>query len=84
MAVLIAAELDKLRQGAEAEKTDAITYVKADANAAFQALEDWYEGERTAVSGLIDTATSPFVFTNTEKKKMAGVFLKQKFVKELA
>ncbi len=81
MAVLTVGELAELRKSLAAE-SDVVTWNKATINAALQALEDWYEAERAVVSGLINAATDPFVFTNAQKKKLARYFLRQKFRRE--
>ena len=52
---------------------------KADVNNMMQAIEDWLESNRSVLSAVIDTATSPVTFTNTEKKKAFAVWCDQKF-----
>ena len=80
MAILSALELAAMRRRAREDIPDAdVDFGKPTINDAFQAIEDWYEGERVTVSGLIDTGTSPKVFTNTEKKTLAKAFLEFKF-----
>ena len=79
MAALTASQLAELRRSAIRDWTTAIDFGKPIANATFQAIEDWYEGERTVVSGLINTASSPKSFTNAEKKLIAKHYLNWKF-----
>jgi hypothetical protein len=79
MATLTASELAELRRNIQREWTTVIDFDKATANAAIQALEDWYEGERPVVNTLVNTATAPKVFVAAEKKLMAKHFLKFKF-----
>ena len=79
MATLTATELAELRQQIEREWITDIDFNKSVANAALQSLEDWYEGERATVSGLMDTATTPKTFTGAEKKLIAKSYLKWKF-----
>jgi hypothetical protein len=81
MAVLTDEQRAELRR-AVASASEVVTWDKSAINAALQACEDWYEAERPVVSGLIDTATSPFVFTNPQKKMLARYFLRQKFSRE--
>ena len=61
-----------------------VNYSKAQINAAIQALEDWWDDtqQQTTVSAEIDTATSPFVFTNAQKKKIAKFWLCNKGERE--
>ena len=59
-----------------------IDFDKGTINAALQAVEDWFEGERATVSAAIDAATSPYVFSNARKKKLVRFYLKLKFRKE--
>ena len=79
MAVLNNNELADLRRRTQREWSTDIDFDKSVANAALQAMEDWYEDERTVVSGLIITATSPKAFTAAEKKLIAKHFLAWKF-----
>ncbi len=75
MAVLTVSELVTLRKLGRQQWTTAIDFPKSVANASFQSLEDWYEGERATVSTDIDVASSPKSFTNSEKKKIAKAYL---------
>ena len=79
MAVLTSDQLAELRRSIQREWSTAIDFNKATANATLQAIEDWYEGQRTVVSGLINTASAPKSFTAAEKKLIAKHFLKWKF-----
>ena len=75
MAALTASEFAELRELGRTNWTTAIDFDKTIANATFQAMEDWYEGERATVSSNIDTASSPKSFTNAEKKLIAAAYL---------
>lgn len=70
MAVLTVEQLVKLRQGFESEG-DIATWVKADLNSAFQAIEDWFESNRGSLNGTIIAATAPGHFPVDVMKKMA-------------
>jgi hypothetical protein len=80
MATLTAAELTELRQGSCREQT--VDFTKATINAALQAIEDWYETNKATGSTAIDTATSPYVFSNPFKKRLFAYWNKQKFGRE--
>ena len=83
MAIISNDELAKIRR--EVSRDDgAVNYIKPRINAAIQAMEDWYNDEKLTVSGLVDTATFPFVFTNAQKKKIGAYWLQHKFLKEKA
>lgn len=49
-------------------------------NAAYQAIEDWWELNATkqAISAAIDAATAPVVLTNAEKRKVGKFWLRDK------
>lgn len=84
MAVLSATELVNLRREWVRAKTDAVatfgpSVTKSELNDMMQAIEDWLEGERTALSTAINTATSPITFDNDDKKKAFAVWCRQKF-----
>lgn len=85
MAVLTSDELTAIRRevarGLQATGTP-INFTKAQVNAAIQALEDWFEANRAAASTAINNATSPFVFTNAQKKQIMAYWLQLKFGKE--
>lgn len=82
MAVLTIEQKVEFMQAMAADSPPPIDWDKPTIYAAVQAIEDWFESERATVSTLIDTATSPFVFTNPQKKKLARWFLKQKSLRE--
>lgn len=82
MAVLTPMQLAELRRETVKNLSPPIDFNKSIINAALQAVEDWYEGEKSTVSGLIDTATSPFAFTNPQKKMMGAAYLIQKSKRE--
>lgn len=78
MAILTPEELAGLRRVCAAEMP-VINYTKARANAAIQAIEDWFEANRTAIVPTIDTATAPFTFTPAQKFVLMKYWLRQKF-----
>jgi len=80
MAVISNDELAKIRQGAT--KDFHPNYPKATINTALQAIEDWFEGAKSSGSSDIDTATSPYTFSNTAKKALFAYWLEHKFGKE--
>lgn len=81
MAILTVKELAKLRQGV-AKSQSVVNYNKANINSGLQAIEDWFNNNRSTVSDLIDTATSPFIFTNSQKRALSKFWLRQKFDRE--
>lgn len=84
MAVLPNNELAALRRQYQKEfGEDGIDFTKATINAAFQEIEDWYTASKATVSADIDTATSPKVFTNAEKKFIFRAWLSKQADKEI-
>ena len=84
MAVLTSTELvenrkEYLRAHTDADQTFSTNALKPDINDMMQAIEDWLEGNRSVLSTAIDTGTSPFVFSNADKKKAFAAWCKQKF-----
>lgn len=79
MAALNAHQLAELRRRIQSDWTTAIDFNKVVANDTLQAIEDWYEGERAAVSLLIDAASGAKSFTSPEKKLIAKHYLAWKF-----
>ena len=79
MAVLTTSELTFC--GKENQKIfgEPVDYSKAYINAALQAIEDWYQANKAQGSTNINTATSPYVFTNIQKKKLFGLWMEIKF-----
>lgn len=78
MAVLTTPQLSDSRQSV-AKDVVAITYTKPQINAALQAIEDRFEATRSGFSSAIDTATSPFVFSAAQKKKLIAYWARIKF-----
>lgn len=81
MAVLTRRRKAKLSQAALGDQV--ATHIRGEIGAAFQAIENWFEGQRAAISTDINTASSPFVFTNQQKKKMVARYMEYKFRREL-
>ena len=84
MAILTNNQLAKLRREwvrahRDADPTFGPSVIKADINNMMQAIEDWLESNRAALSSVVDTATSPVTFTNSEKKRAFAVWCEQKF-----
>lgn len=80
MATLTSDELVELRR--DCAKGETVSWDKAKINSALQAIEDWFESNRISLSNAINITTSPFVFTATQKKKLVGYWLSQKFRRE--
>jgi hypothetical protein len=78
MAVLTPTQLDKIRQEVCRNVTD-VNFTKPQINAAIQAVEDWFEANRPAISTAINTATSPLVLTVAQKKQVVAYWLLYKF-----
>jgi len=86
MATISAADLAKIRREIAEAFVKAglpVNFNKAQINAALQALEDWFEGVRSSAVTAINNATSPFVFTNAQKKKLGAYWLLFKYAQEL-
>lgn len=82
MATLANHERDELRQGFAASGGVPAGVTKPDLNAAFQAVEDWFENTgRAAIGSAIETA-APGKFNAAQKKRIAGYWLRQKFTRE--
>ena len=80
MAILTVQELRQIRN--KMEKAGNSGYTKPEINDAIQAIEDWYEANRSEISTAIDAAT-PFSFTNPQKKLLGAYWLGQKMGREL-
>jgi hypothetical protein len=77
MATLSAAELQSVRNACERSIT--VNYLKAQINAAAQVVEDFLTSNAAQVSTDINTATSPLVLTNAQKKKIVAEVCRLKF-----
>ena len=77
MAIISSTNLALIRQRVAPDTT--VNFTKTDINNAIQAIDDWYEANRVPVSSLINTATSPFVFTVAQKKLIAKYWCQFKF-----
>lgn len=80
MATLTAPQLQACRNSLAKEGIP-INYTKAQANAAIQAVETWFDApaQRSAISAAIDVATAPLVLTNAQKKKVVAYWANTKF-----
>lgn len=78
MAMLTSPELGAIRRDLEDESI-AITYQKAQVNAAIQAIENSFETTcKAALNNAIETA-APGVFTAAQKRAMVKRYLYRKF-----
>jgi hypothetical protein len=61
-----------------------VNYSKNSVFLAVQAVEDWWEltATKQQLSAAIDAATTPVVFSNNKKKKIAAEWLQMKAAKE--
>ena len=86
MATLSAAKLAVARRATSGQLKKIVEYSGADKptlNAAVQAVEDWFEGQRSTISTDINTATSPTVLSANTKKFLVASYLAYKAAKEL-
>ena len=75
MAVFITDELTRMRQHLARLKGPGVDWIKSEANAAFQAVEDFVVNGRTVrprekLDTAVDAATIPYVFTARDKDKV--------------
>jgi hypothetical protein len=54
-------------------------YPKATLNAAFQGYEDYLQTTQSGGITAFNTATSPYVFSNADKKVLAAIVFKFKY-----
>jgi len=80
MAVLTSEDLQGLRSNLLVELSRTLT-VKERINAAFQAIEDTFSsaGVQQAFSTAIDTALSPEIVTNAQKRQLIKFWLRNRF-----
>lgn len=81
MAILISDELAELRR--ECAVGEVAIWNKTEINVALQSIEDWFEANKANLSITINTATTPFIFTAAQKKKLIAYWLRQKFIREV-
>ena len=81
MATLTNGQLAALRKTArDGYDWGVIDFDKPDANAAFQAIEDWYQAHKVDAATRINTATEPgYTFTNQEKQVIAAAYFRLRF-----
>lgn len=83
MATLTNPQLADLRQRFVAAWGDAaIDFDKPTINAAFQAIEDWYQANKADVAAAVNTATLPYSFTAAEKKWLVAMYFYFRFVED--
>ncbi len=80
MAVLDNIQKAKLRRSLA--RRELVTWNSPVIDAASQAIEDYFEAHKAEIATDIDTATSPFVFSNQQKKLLVGFWLLDKFGRE--
>lgn len=81
MATLSEEQLQKMRVDV-AHRHKGVVWQKSHVNAAFQALEDWFENERPKFVALLDIALAPVSTTNVQKKRIVGAYLQSKTDRE--
>jgi hypothetical protein len=81
MAILTGHELSKLRKVTRNSYAwDEIDFTKPDINAAFQAMEDWYQAHKVDAATRMDAATEPvYTFSSTQKKVIASGYFALRF-----
>lgn len=81
MAILTQAQFAKLRKVSRRNYDwGEVDFTKIDINAAFQAMEDWYQANKAAAANAIDTATQPeYTFSNEQKKVIAAAYFALRF-----
>ncbi len=84
MATLTNTALAKHRRAYVRQLDDVVQHDKPMLNAALQAIEDWFEDNRSGIATAINTATSPTVLTGPEKKALVKAFLQFKLDREAA
>ena len=77
MAILAADDLTTLRAEVAADQ-GVIAHTKPQINAAFQAIENWYEANRASLGTAIEAA-APGVFTAAQKRRLGKYWLRLKF-----
>lgn len=81
MAILSATELAVVRQQCAAQFPSP-PWTKTQINAAAQVVEDFFTNNAATVSAAIDTATSPLVMTNAQKKKLSAEVFERKYQRD--
>jgi len=77
MAVLAKADVIKAFNNLDAEFLSlpvGINFHNDQLQQAFQAIEDWWEVNQASLAAAIDSATTPFVFSVAQKRKLAKVW----------
>lgn len=83
MAILTPDQLADLRQQfVRAMGPTPVDFTKATVNEALQAVEDWFEANRAALSAAIDAGSSPYTFTGQQKKALVAFWLLRKAGRE--
>ena len=66
-----------------ATRSKGVPWRKPHINAAFQALEDWFENERNVLIGVLNRALAPVSTTVDDKKRILAAFIQSKARREL-
>ena len=77
MAILTERQVIEIRRSVAQETT--LRCDKEISKKAIQSIEDWFETSRTRILSEIDKFTSPFVFTDVEKKRLIKFWLLHKY-----
>jgi len=87
MATIGVGELDKgMRELQQNIRPNPTTWSKPEIKAAFQSLEDWFEDPPSSAkvdAGAAIEVAAPGVFTNAQKKKIGGVWMLRKALRDL-
>ena len=82
MAVLTVVQKGEISKAVAQKGTTVVSYTKPVAFAAIQAIEDWFETNRTNLSTAINIATAPTVLTIAHKSAFVKFWFQQKFERE--
>jgi hypothetical protein len=82
MAVLIAAELQSIRNGCANAPEASSRARRLRLAAAAQAVEDFLTSNAAAISTAINTATSPVVLTAAQKKELVAQTIYAKYLRD--
>lgn len=77
--LLTSDQLSDLRRSAATEAA-IVTWMKPQVNATLQAVEDWFEANRTSLGVAVETA-APGLFSAAQKRVLVKYWLAQKFAR---
>ena len=81
MATLNPEQLAEMRVDV-AHQSKGVPWRKPHINAAFQALEDWFDNERTVLVGVLNRALAPVSTTVDDKRRILTAFIQSKAGRE--